>query len=80
MSLWASAWQFVRGRLLASALTTVSVASGVSLILATLLLTQREAICCGDGEIPGRVLDNPPLNQPERRVEVRPAPVFRRFS
>lgn len=64
MSLWASAWQFVRGRLLASALTTVSVASGVSLILATLLLTQREAICCGYGEIPGRSSIIPPSTSP----------------
>src|SRR5205823_8247608 len=40
MSLWSIAWKYVCGRLLASALTAVSVALGVSLILATFLLTR----------------------------------------
>jgi putative ABC transport system permease protein len=40
MSLWTIAWKYLYGRLLASALTAVSVALGVSLILATLLLTR----------------------------------------
>jgi putative ABC transport system permease protein len=39
MRLWTIAWKYVRGRLLASALTAASVALGVSLILATFLLT-----------------------------------------
>jgi MacB-like protein len=40
MSLWTIAWKYLYGRLLASALTAVSVALGVSLILATVLLTR----------------------------------------
>ena len=40
MSLWTIAWKYLCGRLLASALTAVSVALGVSLILATFLLTR----------------------------------------
>jgi len=40
MSLWSIAWKYVCGRWLASALTAVSVALGVSLILATFLLTR----------------------------------------
>ena len=64
MSLWTIAWKYLCGRLLASALTTVSVASGVSLLLASLLLTQREARCCGDGEIPGRFSMIPPSTSP----------------
>ena len=40
MSLWTIAWKYLCGRLLASTLTAVSVALGVSLILATFLLTR----------------------------------------
>ena len=40
MSLWIIAWKYLCGRLLASVLTAVSVALGVSLILATFLLTR----------------------------------------
>src|SRR6266702_6477528 len=40
MSLWTIAWKYLCGRLLASALTAISVALGVSLILATFLLTR----------------------------------------
>jgi putative ABC transport system permease protein len=40
MSLWSIAWKYVCGRRLASTLTAVSVALGVSLILATFLLTR----------------------------------------
>ena len=40
MSLWTIAWKYLCGRRLASALTAVSVALGVSLILATFLLTR----------------------------------------
>src|SRR5256885_16278628 len=40
MSLWTIAWKYLCGRLLASVLTAVSVALGVSLILATFLLTR----------------------------------------
>ena len=40
MSLLTIAWKYLYGRLLASALTAVSVALGVSLILATFLLTR----------------------------------------
>jgi putative ABC transport system permease protein len=40
MSLWTIAWRYLCGRLLASALTTLAVALGVSLILATFLLTR----------------------------------------
>ncbi len=49
MNLWIIAWKYVCGRLLASALTAVSVALGVSLILATFLLTRgiREGFIAG---------------------------------
>src|SRR5215831_1882652 len=40
MSLWSIAWKYLCGRLLASGLTAVSVTLGVSLILATFLLTR----------------------------------------
>ncbi len=40
MSLWTIAWKYLCGRLLASALTALAVALGVSLILATFLLTR----------------------------------------
>ena len=40
MSLWTIAWKYLCGRLLTSALTAVSVALGISLILATFLLTR----------------------------------------
>jgi putative ABC transport system permease protein len=40
MRLWSIAWKYLCGRLLASVLTAVSVALGVSLILATFLLTR----------------------------------------
>jgi putative ABC transport system permease protein len=49
MSLLTIAWKYLRGRWLASALTIVSVALGVSLILATVLLTRgiREGFMTG---------------------------------
>ena len=49
MSLWTIAWKYLCGRWLASALTVVSVALGVSLILATFLLTRgiREGFIAG---------------------------------
>jgi putative ABC transport system permease protein len=49
MSLWRIAWKYLCGRLLANSLTALSVALGVSLILATVLLTRgiREGFMTG---------------------------------
>lgn len=49
MSLWSIAWKYLCGRLLANSLTALSVALGVSLILATVLLTRgiREGFMAG---------------------------------
>lgn len=40
MTVFTIAWRYLQGRLVASALTTVSVALGVSLVIATVLLTR----------------------------------------